>query len=847
VPSRIFFGNPASGVSAQTINLAPVVVDVVLPAVGVAQNQIISLAPVVVDVVVPASALAQPQTIALAPVVVDVVLPANTMEFSIDLAPVVVHVVIPALTVRRWASIPAGITGVIIEQPDGSAVSGLAGPLVALHPYRINRYQNRVGDWEVTVAIDDQLIGGVPLHKQVKRGWRVTLVQENNSPDGLIVERYLVYRGIVETREYAVDQSGSATLTLAGSMRTVALVSRSTQRGLAYAAQSVETITEDLVDGTNIIGSPGGIILPNEAATRTPTVAFNDISRFAALVKTAEISRFAYREGWDYDRPELTHIDGPVPRVLLTNAEAFDPGQDRIGTENVGLIGQPPKVRYDGARLLNRIIPIGADTPDGDLTLESATTAAPYTVLTALNPDGSSYWYLEDAYSIATYGLVEQQLVRTDVKNPSDNAGTRAAAANVLYALAAGELLKRRSEIIYLTVPLANGHHIWSLPGDAVRVVYSGDVEGESGRVNWLEIDQVMLVTERHEASDPSGVRQVELVLAAPEIEYHVPPLPEAVPGSDDIPGTPEENSVSLPPEGGFDDSGTGDFGMGDLPGFGGLPGWDVGFDCCDDPTTDIPSGAEPPPDADLTDGSTEMQLSGAGSGSGGATNWTVLNSNQMEVSGLTVPETHLVGCLVVWKSTGAPTVVSVQENNPGVGTNPPAGTVVDLEVLADFTFESGRARMVVVAGRTTAAVSTPYILNVVVTLSSAPDRGAYRTAILNRNDFEVIETLTGTAAAATGISVATTSPLASSLLIGFGCAAESPSTDVSDLSPVAPAVAGGVVYDSEAPSPPSAQASPIRLKDGYSGAADTFAWTWGPAVADGAIAVVRLGAPGDG
>jgi hypothetical protein len=183
--------------------------------------------------------------------------------------------------------------------------------------------------------------------------------------------------------------------------------------------------------------------------------------------------------------------------------------------------------------------------------------------------------------------------------------------ANVLYALAVNTLIKQRSEILGLRVVVANGADIWALPGDRMQVKYRGiadtaeslAVNGNS-RIVWLDIDEAMLVVERHDRSDPSGIRQVEFMLACPTIQYPVP----AIPTWDDPVSLPvPSNTGSFP---GSDETGAGDnppfegYTPPDIPPYTPAADWVADTlgsiltgnklpfpSCCPDPTTDITSG----------------------------------------------------------------------------------------------------------------------------------------------------------------------------------------------------------------------------------------------------------------
>lgn len=470
---------------------------------------------------------------------------------------------------------PLGKTLAYLTTPSWGAPIGLRGGLTVLS-WRVSRYVNRVGSWEAVIPVDEHPSASTAFQNQIKRGWHVSLVQEGVSPPAALAgsgEDWLLYQGIVQTRDYQVGEA-SASLKLVGSLRSGHLTDRLTGTGLAYTPSAIATAIADLLDGNDIIGPNGGALYPAVLTGQNIKITFNDLSRFATLLKLGEASRTTLRDSWDHDRPEFVHVDNPpFSGYVLTNLEAADGALENAAAGGIAVIGGTPLVRYDGNQVVNRIIPIGADTPDGDLTLGSSDKSYPYVIKSGTNPDSSTYYYIEDTPSQAIHGIVETRLNRTDVKNPSDTPGTRLAAANVLYAVAVSELLRKKSEVIEVTIPVANGADVWALPGESIRLRYTGVVETDEGDVGWLEEDRLFLITERHDQSDESGVRQVAFTLAAPEQQIEVPELP---------------NAVTLPAPGASN-------------GFGGTPATGPGSgpaspipSCCPDPTTDFIDVDEP-------------------------------------------------------------------------------------------------------------------------------------------------------------------------------------------------------------------------------------------------------------
>lgn len=478
----------------------------------------------------------------------------------------------------------AGPSALFIENPDGSAVSGLAGPIENVLAWETHRYLNRVGSWAARVPVGDQLVSGVPLAKLLKRGWKASIVQENNHPLHRLDLEYLLYRGIVEDKTFDIDESGQPVCDLTGSFRALELAARVTPTVATYTARQLASVASDIEGGI-----AGGISCPSNANGNI-TVEFGGddgngvISRYARLLTLGNVARWALRESWEQDRPQFIAVDNaPNSGYYLVNQEASDASQLQAGEQGFALIGGTPKVRIEGHGIVNRVVAFGSDFDGSPLSLQWATRVSPYLVRSGTNTDGSFYWYVDDAPSIDAYGLVEMVVHRSDIKNPSDTVATRKAAANVLHAFACGELLKHRSPKVFVEVPVANGSQVWALPGDRIKLQYVGWVELDDGRTTWMEFDQWFLVVERHDKSDPSGVRDVSFVLAAPEVEIELPSLPDG---------------VSLPitdPTGWSGGGGGGP--AGGNPGGGGGGGSPLP-NCCDDPTVtvpDVPAGDTDP------------------------------------------------------------------------------------------------------------------------------------------------------------------------------------------------------------------------------------------------------------
>lgn len=486
------------------------------------------------------------------------------------------------------------LVAVTLERPSFDPV-GL--PIYTLAEYEVNRDLNAAGTWSLAFPCTERLAG------QVRARWRVSLIEEGRSG-------YLLRRGIVTGRTFRVAPDGSGVLALQGFSRLYGLVAESTHQGLAFDG------TADIQDISEALAGEA-VTVPAGASSRKPKVTFNDTSKLAAWLSALELVRYNLRETFDEDGWELVEQDN-VPDSGFSFVTADYAGADLAGAAaaGLGLIADAPTIGHDGSSLATRIIPVGVDWDGKPLTLQYSTKTTPYVIHTRANPDGSNHYYLQDGEAESEGEVIELPFVRSDVKNPSNDAGTREAAANVLYALAAGELLKRRVEIISFGSTIANGDDIDALPGSRVRVRFRGIARTPWGSESWEDLDRDFLIAKRRDAGSIAGVRQVSFTLTAQETPFFIPSLPEAVP----IPPSPTEppdpprpndpndpfNPIdpSLPP---FESPPFDPF-PGDLPPGPGLPadldalkrGRGAYQPCCGDPTTDVEDGAEDPPEISL-------------------------------------------------------------------------------------------------------------------------------------------------------------------------------------------------------------------------------------------------------
>jgi hypothetical protein len=468
-------------------------------------------------------------------------------------------------TIRRYNGRLTGAIYLMIARPNGEPV----GVVSTVTEWEMKRELNRVGSWSAKFPADAVMVDGQPLGRLIGRGWRVSALQEGVNPDNRPDREWLMFDAVVETREFVAGEGGAAVCAVSGSLRGIRWADRMLPPVNVWTQAPVAQIVHDLVPDA---------ITPPAANARRLTLTFNaagdaNTSILFRLLRVAELSHFAIRESWDQDRFELVDVDAlPQPQyvAMAPGAAAADAGR-----HGVVLMGDSVKITRDGTELANRIIAYGVDIladgtlgggppPEIPLTLQHADLTVPEHPV--VNPAPGVY-AVQDAVSIATYGLAERVIVRSDLKVPIATSLARRRVANALYTVAVGELRRRRSPRMQIAFSVANGPDVWLLPGDTVRVVYSGN--------GWEEIDAVAIVRSRVDKATVGGAREVTLTVETPEI-----PIPTIDLGD----GMPTWAIPVWRPT--------------PVPGGGGTPApvpTTPISGCCSDPTTDVEDNETPP------------------------------------------------------------------------------------------------------------------------------------------------------------------------------------------------------------------------------------------------------------
>jgi hypothetical protein len=463
-----------------------------------------------------------------------------------------------------------------LETPALATPAGFEGPITAIIDAVIQRGVAHAGD-------------------QVTRGWRATLRQERrglvDSAGAAVADVPLLWRGKVLRHTPVVDEIGQTTLVLDGETWTGQLTDVWIQTETTFTSQTLNSILGSLLTPLGIAFS-----VPARCMIQPLTVTFSDLTILAALIRLAELTKTNLRDGWgatveftdQYNLPNPAInlcADDPILRVV--QLESAGRGVESAGRAGFAIVGGAPSAQWDGTSIANKVKVIGADFDGSELTLEGASYPdSLYTVQTGTGPS-ADYFYVEDTASIAAYGPIETQIVRSDLKGLSNVPLVRDAARAALLAIANGELLRRRSPILTFNFTIANGEDIFCLPGDVVHLRYKGWVRTRIGVRQELDIDAFCLVYRRGDRAGQGGVRIVNLDLVTPELPYEIPDQPDwhpvPTPNDRDVgpQRDPQENADDPAPEAPTADPGLVEYIMDMMTGQG------QNQPCCADPTTD--------------------------------------------------------------------------------------------------------------------------------------------------------------------------------------------------------------------------------------------------------------------
>ena len=297
------------------------------------------------------------------------------------------------------------------------------------------------------------------------------------------------------------EKNGTATLTVNAWQVAIELSRQSVHFNRKYVSHDIAQVINELVC------LAAGWSTSCDVGMGFTAVDYQGESIMNAVEELRQRFRQHYRMMAGFDRRLEFGNFGADSGVRLTGGDAVpSPFQDSY--PNVVKCDMLSRSE-DGEAVINRIIPLGSGQGVAQVTLEASTYAGTYAVQTGLNPDGSSYWYIQDATSIAAYGLREKPLIFSAVRPINNTDAGKENAANELHAAAEAHLLKFKAPTVAYDVSTSN------CPGtlqvcDAVTLRYVGAVDG----VGYLDVNELVYVLSIKRNRGADGKRSQRLTIS---------------------------------------------------------------------------------------------------------------------------------------------------------------------------------------------------------------------------------------------------------------------------------------------------------------------------------------------
>lgn len=325
----------------------------------------------------------------------------------------------------------------------------------------------------------------------------------------------LIFKGQIDSVETVIQ--GETKMVQASGMTLARLkLGKKTTLNRRFDNASLSTILSALLSGTGY--SAGSVDVP----LTNLTIPLFGNTLWDALGKIADGFGYLMREDVINDTIDMGAF-GDNSGLTFGNAEAHTPGLS-ANPDFAVITGLKVKARTH--EVYNKIIPLGqqqsiASTANAPyLTLENSTRTSPYTVQTGLNPDGTTYWYISDATSVATHGECEMYFPVSFVAPLSASTTDLQRAANTLYDLAVTHLQRVKDQQIAYEVDVvglkhrAGGEYTFEV-GQKCRLQYTGAVTTDTGREVLLEVDEDLYIMEYQRTFDASGADMWRLTVSS--------------------------------------------------------------------------------------------------------------------------------------------------------------------------------------------------------------------------------------------------------------------------------------------------------------------------------------------
>ena len=303
-------------------------------------------------------------------------------------------------------------------------------------------------------------------------------------------------RGVIGDDSVSISPTRTA-CSASGSDQLEFLMRRTVKSNRTYSAALVGTIAQDLV---SIV--PGwSAVVNSDIASLTTSARFDAATVMKSVLRLVEENDFHMRAGINPNTVEFGDF-GTFNGIYAVGGIGGTP-VELMGNDGVVLIKAITRKRTSkGSDFFNRLYVFGAgQNIDAALTLEKSTRGLPnyaYTVQN-LTENGRKLYYLEDAASVAAYGVIEAFGQYKEIAPLSTASGDVTNAANALYDAAVRDLRLHKDVVETYKISFAKAMTTLR-PGDKIQVVYKGYAEmADSRQLVWLNVNTqmwIMSVTE---------------------------------------------------------------------------------------------------------------------------------------------------------------------------------------------------------------------------------------------------------------------------------------------------------------------------------------------------------------
>lgn len=185
----------------------------------------------------------------------------------------------------------------------------------------------------------------------------------------------------------------------------------------------------------------------------------------------------------------FTNLSGQVPSMYSTNNNAYSFSENSF------------RRNEDASEIYNRIIATGGGQGEAEFTIENSVVGS-YTVNTGTNLDGSNYFYIEDAASIALYGLRTKVVKFTGIRALSNNDTDIQRAKDAVKYAAETYLRRHKDPIVEISLSVVDLRANVRV-GDLVTVVYRA--VGDDSNIPYIDVNAQYYVMDISTQRDTKG------------------------------------------------------------------------------------------------------------------------------------------------------------------------------------------------------------------------------------------------------------------------------------------------------------------------------------------------------